>query len=63
MAHMAVVFAELERHFIWMRTRQALQVKKENGVKLGRPWLGHPCDACRNLSWMEEISARSLSDR
>ena len=32
MAHMAVVFAELERDFIRMRTREALQVKKENGV-------------------------------
>ena len=37
MAHMAVVFAELERDFIRMRTREALQVKKENGVTLGRP--------------------------
>jgi hypothetical protein len=32
-----VVFAELERDFIRMRTREALQVKKENGVTLGRP--------------------------
>ena len=37
MAHMAVVFAELERDFIRMRTREALQVKKENGVTLGEP--------------------------
>ena len=37
MAHLAVVFAELERDFIRMRTREALQVKKENGVTLGRP--------------------------
>ena len=37
MAHMAVVFAELERDFIRMRTREALQAKKENGVTLGRP--------------------------
>ena len=37
MAHMAVVFAELERDFIRSRTREALQVKKENGVTLGRP--------------------------
>jgi DNA invertase Pin-like site-specific DNA recombinase len=36
MAHMAVVFAELERDFIRTRTREA-QVKKENGVTLGRP--------------------------
>jgi DNA invertase Pin-like site-specific DNA recombinase len=32
-----VVFPELERDFIRMRTREALQVKKENGVTLGRP--------------------------
>ena len=39
MAHMAVVFAELERDFIRMRTypRGALQVKEENGVMLSRP--------------------------
>jgi DNA invertase Pin-like site-specific DNA recombinase len=37
MAHTAVVFAELGRDFIRMRTREALQVKKENGVTLGRP--------------------------
>jgi len=37
MAHMALVFAELERDFIRMRTREALQSRMENGVKLGRP--------------------------
>jgi DNA invertase Pin-like site-specific DNA recombinase len=37
MGHMAVVFAELERDFIKTRTREALQVKKEHGVTLGRP--------------------------
>jgi DNA invertase Pin-like site-specific DNA recombinase len=37
LAHMAVVFAELEYDFIKMRTREALQVKKENGGTLGRP--------------------------
>jgi hypothetical protein len=36
-AQVAVVFAELERDFIRMRTREAMQVKKENGVTLGRP--------------------------
>ena len=34
---LGVVFPELERDFIRMRTREALQVKKENGVTLGRP--------------------------
>jgi hypothetical protein len=33
-AHMAVVFAELERDFIRMRTREALQVKKETASRL-----------------------------
>lgn len=37
MAHMAAVFAELERDFIRMRTHEALQVKEENGVMLSRP--------------------------
>jgi hypothetical protein len=38
MAHIAVVFAELERDLIRMRTYPcgALQVKEENGVMLGR---------------------------
>ena len=37
MAHMAVVFAELERDFIRSRTREALALRKEQGVVLGRP--------------------------
>ena len=38
MAHMAVVFAELEHDFIRMRTYpRRLQVKKESGVMLSKP--------------------------
>lgn len=37
MAHIAVVFAELERDYIRQRTRDALAVKRDNGVVLGRP--------------------------
>jgi DNA invertase Pin-like site-specific DNA recombinase len=37
MAHMAVVFAELERDLIRSRTREALAVRREHGVDLGRP--------------------------
>jgi hypothetical protein len=37
MAHMAVVFAELERDFIRSRTREALAVRRDHGVVLGRP--------------------------
>jgi DNA invertase Pin-like site-specific DNA recombinase len=52
MAHMAVVFAELGRDFIRMRTREALQVKKENGVTLGRP-----------RSTPDDVVARVLRER
>jgi hypothetical protein len=37
MAHMAVVFAGLERDFIRSRTREALAVRRDQGVVLGRP--------------------------
>lgn len=37
MAHMVSVFAQLERRLIGERTRDALAVKKANGVMLGRP--------------------------
>jgi DNA invertase Pin-like site-specific DNA recombinase len=36
MAHMAVVFAELERDFIRSRTREALAVRKDQGVVLAQ---------------------------
>ena len=34
---MAVVFAELERDFIRSRTREALAVRRDHGLVLGRP--------------------------
>jgi DNA invertase Pin-like site-specific DNA recombinase len=34
---MMSVFAQLERELIGVRTREALKVKKSQGVKLGRP--------------------------
>jgi DNA invertase Pin-like site-specific DNA recombinase len=37
MAHMAVVFAELEGDLIRSRTREAQAVRREHGVVLGRP--------------------------
>ena len=39
MAHMLVVFAELERDFIRSRIRDALVVRRDRGVVLGRPRL------------------------
>jgi DNA invertase Pin-like site-specific DNA recombinase len=41
MATMLSLFAELERDFIRMRTKEALKARKAAGVKLGRPkWPG-----------------------
>jgi hypothetical protein len=37
MAHMAVVLAELERDFIRSLSREALALRREHGVVLGRP--------------------------
>lgn len=37
MAQVLAVFAELERRLIGQRTRDALAVKRANGVRLGRP--------------------------
>jgi DNA invertase Pin-like site-specific DNA recombinase len=37
MAHMAMVFAELERELISQRIKEALAIKRLNGVRLGRP--------------------------
>jgi DNA invertase Pin-like site-specific DNA recombinase len=37
MVHTAVVFAELERDFIRSRTREALAVRRDHRVVLGRP--------------------------
>ena len=37
MAHVMAVFSHLERRLISQRTREALAVKRAQGVKLGRP--------------------------
>lgn len=39
MAHMAGVFAQFERRMIGQRTREALAVKRAQGIRLGRPRL------------------------
>ena len=52
MAHMAVVFAELERDFIRSRTREALAVRRDHGVVLGRP-----------SSTPDEVVARVVRER
>ena len=52
MAHIAVVFAELERDFIRSRTREALAVRKDQGGVLGRP-----------RSTPEDVVARVVRER
>ena len=37
MANMLATFARFERRLISQRTREALAVKRANGVRLGRP--------------------------
>jgi DNA invertase Pin-like site-specific DNA recombinase len=37
MAHVLATFAQFERRLIGQRTREALAVKKQQGVRLGRP--------------------------
>ena len=37
MAHVLATFAQFERRLIGQRTREALAVKKTQGVRLGRP--------------------------
>jgi DNA invertase Pin-like site-specific DNA recombinase len=37
MAHVLATFAQFERRLIGLRTREALQEKKKQGVRLGRP--------------------------
>lgn len=49
MANMAAVFAELERDFISQRTRDALAVRKSQGVRIGRPSNVPPDIAARIL--------------
>jgi DNA invertase Pin-like site-specific DNA recombinase len=73
MAHMAVVFAKLERDFIRSRTREALAVRRHQGVVLGRP-RSTPSSWTRSYSWhagwgweldevVEAIAAMSNSRR
>jgi DNA invertase Pin-like site-specific DNA recombinase len=56
MAHMASVFAQLERRLIGQRTADALAVKKAQGVRLGRP-LTLPIDVADRI-----LTARARGD-
>jgi DNA invertase Pin-like site-specific DNA recombinase len=53
MAQMVSVFAELERKRIGERTREALQVRREQGVKLGRP-ASIPASVAKRIVRMRE---------
>src|SRR2546423_14611650 len=50
MAHVLATFAQFERRLIGERTREALAVKKRQGVRPGRPASVSPQPARRNRS-------------
>ena len=57
MASVLATFAQFERRLIGQRTKDALAVKKANGVKLGRPREISPETVAR----IEELHERGLS--
>lgn len=57
MASVLATFAQFERRLIGQRTKDALAVKKANGVKLGRPREIYP----ETVEQMRELHERGLS--
>jgi DNA invertase Pin-like site-specific DNA recombinase len=58
MANVLATFAQFERRLIGQRTREALAIKRQNGVRLGRP-LSLPGDVRGRIS-SEREAGRSL---
>ena len=67
MANVLAMFAQFERRLISQRTREALAVKRSQGVRLGRPptldnEAGYPCPA-RTISWPHICGHRGATER
>jgi DNA invertase Pin-like site-specific DNA recombinase len=64
MAHVLATFAQFERRLIGQRTREALAVKKKQGVRLGRPASISPQLARRIRSMRTRgLTLQEISDR
>jgi DNA invertase Pin-like site-specific DNA recombinase len=64
MAHVLATFAQFERRLIGQRTREALAVKKKQGVRLGRPASISPQLARRIRSMRKRgLTLQEISDR
>ena len=63
MAHMAGVFAQLERRLIGERTKAALAVKKANGELVGRPSETNPVVEARIVEWSQTMSPTMIARR
>lgn len=60
LAHVLAVFAQFERRLIGQRTRDALAVRRSEGVRLGRPTALRARTATR--IWTLHRAGKSLSD-
>jgi DNA invertase Pin-like site-specific DNA recombinase len=64
MAHVLATFAQFERRLIGQRTREALAVKKKQGVRLGRPTSISPQLARRIRSMRSRgLTLQAICDR
>ena len=64
MAHVLATFAQFERRLIGQRTREALAVKKKQGVRLGRPQ-SIPPRLARRIRFMRSrgMTLQAICDR
>lgn len=65
MANMTATFAQLERRMIGQRIREALAVKREQGVRLGRPPKPTDPEVRRRIRELRDmgLSYRGIADR
>jgi len=63
MANMAMTFAQFERRMIGLRTKEALAVKRAQGVKLGRARLIDPAVERRIVRLRKANSYQAIADK